>query len=90
VFFQPFHPSFFKDSDLSGQILFQAVQTKLDRALGEKSTLEAELHDLLAQKMEAEERLEAAEQRSKLVQSNLKEQFESKLLSFLGNVKHTN
>ncbi|KAF4526389.1 hypothetical protein B566_EDAN012679 [Ephemera danica] len=41
------------------------VSQRLERALTEKSSLEAEVHDLLAQKMEVEERLEEAEQASR-------------------------
>jgi hypothetical protein len=52
--------------------------------LNEKSTLEAELHDLLAQKLEAEEKLEENDQISKQIQNNLKTESELKLLHLLG------
>jgi len=64
--------------------LLQAVQTKLERVLNEKSTLEAELHDLLAQKLEAEEKLEESDQSSKIIQANLKTESEQKLINLLG------
>lgn len=52
--------------------------------MNEKSTLEAELHDLLAQKLEAEEKLEESDQISKQIQNNLRNESEQKLLKLLG------
>jgi cell fate (sporulation/competence/biofilm development) regulator YmcA (YheA/YmcA/DUF963 family) len=42
------------------------------------------LHDLLAQKLEAEEKLEEFDQISKQIQNNLKAESELKLMKLLG------
>lgn len=61
----------------------QGMQGRLDRAVGEKSSLEAELHDLLAQKLEAEDKLEEADQAARQAEIALRQKADDKLLALL-------
>lgn len=59
------------------------MQGRLERVTGEKGSLEAEIHDLLAQKLEAEDKLEEAEQTSRQAEITLRQSADDKLLALL-------